>query len=320
MKRLRSPTRDNPRRIACPLESFTIGVGAEPRSEAEIDACVVRASNMHRKAKLGCGEQGCTYSLVEDPSHVIKVTRLTTEESKQQWREEACVGRELGALGVAPGIPKIFECNSYGYIVMDILKDAKRLPDGTVIRERLGDIKVDHMSRMPRSIQIGFIQALATMIDNGFLHMDNHIENLGFIQGRPVVFDFGFTQRRTFYNEAEKLWALSFSLFQMLEHCPEAELECGPIWDIATGVLINSVRWNDWAARGMSLQDLRRMFPPGTTLQAFKDYSMEITIENSDVVVGSLCYAMILQRDLPGRYSSRPFYGVIYDIRTNKYF
>ena len=204
---------------------------------------------------------------------------------------------------------------------MDTLKDAKRLPDGTVIREKVDDYKVDHMSRMPAIIQLGFVDVLARMIDNGFVHMDNHIENLGFIGTRPVVFDFGFTQRRSFNNELEKLWALSFSLFQMLEHCPEAELECGPLWNIATGILRNEVRWNDWAsARGMTLGQVRQMFPPGIALQAFKDYAAEISIENSDCIVGSLCYAMVIQHDLPGRYRIGPYYGVIYKVRTNKYF
>jgi tRNA A-37 threonylcarbamoyl transferase component Bud32 len=308
-------------RPKCPLESFTIGLGHAPNSEAEIDACVVAASKMTRGRKLGCGEQGCTYSFVEDPTHVVKVTKLSTEAAKEQWRAEACIGRELGLLGVAPQIPKIFECNEHGYIVMDTLRDAKKLPDGTVIREKRDDYKVDHMTRMPANIQLGFVQVLATMIDNGFVHMDNHIENLGFIGPRPVVFDFGFTQRRTFANENEKLWALSFSLFQMLEHCPEAELECGQLWTVATGILQNGVRWNDWAsARGMSLAEVRRMFPGGIALQAFKDYAAEISIENSDCIVGSLCYAMVIQVDLPARYRVSPYYGVIYKVRTNKYF
>jgi hypothetical protein len=42
--------------------------------------------------------------------------------------------------------------------------------DGTVIREK-GQSSVDHMKRMPAAIQLGFIKALATMIDHGFLHI-----------------------------------------------------------------------------------------------------------------------------------------------------
>jgi tRNA A-37 threonylcarbamoyl transferase component Bud32 len=307
----------------CPVDSFTIGVKEVPTTEGQIDACVVKASMMHRGPKLGCGEQGCTFRLVEDPSHVIKVTQFKSEAAKMQWRDEACVGRELGALGVAPGIPKIFDCNNHGYIVMDILKDAKKLPDGTVIRERKSKTVIyDHMKRMPVNIQLGFVQALATMIDNGFIHMDNHIENLGFIGDRPVVFDFGFTQRRIFTNNTEKLYALSFSLFQMLEHCPVSELECGPIWDIATGVLQNTVQWNNWsAARGMTLEELKKVYPVDTDIQFIKNRGDEISIDFNDVVTGAICYAIVIQYKLPERYDdAKRYYDIIYQIRRNEYF
>jgi len=280
---------------------------------------------MNRGVKLGCGEQGCTYSLAEDPKHVIKVTKLQNEQEKLTWREEACVGRELGALGIAPTIPKIFECGAYGYIVMDILKDAKKLPDGTVLRVKSEEGSVDHMTRMPADIQMGFVTALATMIDHGFIHMDNHMENLGFIGGKPVVFDFGFTQRRLFPSHIDKLWALCFSLFQMLEHCPSAELMCGPIWDIATGILRNdnSVQWGNLAAaKGMSMKELREAYPKpnSKTLAYLKKAATSISKTNADVIVGSMCYAIVLQSDLPFRYEVQPFYEVIYKIRGGKKF
>jgi tRNA A-37 threonylcarbamoyl transferase component Bud32 len=313
-KRRESPMKE------CPLETYSVGISKVPNSDSEINECVNSATMFHRGAKLGCGEQGCTYSLVEDPSHVIKVTKLTSQKAKQQWRQEACIGREIGALGVAPGIPKLFECNSNGYIVMDLLKDAKKLPDGTVIRDKSTGDAIDHMMRMPDKIQIGFINVLAKLIDNGFMHMDNHIENLGFIKGKPVIFDFGFTQRRVFETDEEKLYGLSFSLFQMLEHCPSEELMCGPIWDVATAVLDYNVDWHSWAsAKGMTMKDLKDTYPKGTTLKMFQEYADEISIENADLVVGALCYAMVLQKDLHKRYDVEPFYDVIYDIRMGKY-
>lgn len=310
--------------IPCNLESITIGVEFAPDSEAAIESCVLKASRMHRDKKLGCGEQGCTFSLVEDPSHVIKVTKLKNAKDKKLWNQEACVGKQLGNLGIAPAIPSFFECASYGYIVMDILKDAKKLPDGTVIRVKNEGGAVDYMKRMPAVTQMGFVKALSTMIQHGFIHMDNHIENLGFIGNKPVVFDFGFTQKREFDAE-DKLWALSFSLFQMIEHCSNTEMMCGPVWDIATAILRNDgmVKWDRLdSVKGMSLEELKKAYPKPNknTLSQIKEAASAISPHNADIVVGAMCYAIVMQTDLPARYEVEPFYEVIYKIRTGKKF
>jgi hypothetical protein len=310
-----------PKALTCPLETITIGVDYLPSSDEAIEECLVKAAKMHRGNKLGCGEQGCTFSITEDPKHVIKVTKLTNDKDRKMWKQEACVGIELGNLGIAPAIPKVFECGSYGYILMDILKDAKKLPDGTVIREK-DDSSIDHMKRMPAEIQLGFIKVLAKMIDHGFIHMDNHIENLGFIGTKPVVFDFGFTQRRTFSNE-DKFWALSFSLFQILEHCPLSEMMCGPLWDVATAILRNdgAVKWNSWSsAKGMSMEELQKNYPKPKkdTLKLIKVTANAISKNNADCIVGAMAYAIVMQTDIPLRYDVEPFYDVIYNVRTGK--
>lgn len=328
----------------CSVDSFVVPVAELPADDDAVDACIRRAlAGKRRGAKLGCGEQGCAYTLEGSASHVIKVSKFANARAASMWQAEACLGKELGALGIAPRIHRMFQCRSHGYIVMDVLQDARRLQDKarTVIRETVHEKgearKVDHLSRMPAVTQEGFIDVLARMISAGYIHMDNHIENLGYIEGRPIAFDFGFTQRRTWgAGKRDRLFALAFSLFNMLEHCPLNEMHKTVIWRVASGILADpdALAWNVESllssAKGMTPAALRAKFPlaemnmsaKAEVLAAFKLRAARMAElpANADVYVGSMCYAMVLQKDLPARYDVEPFYSTLYKIRQGKAF
>lgn len=318
-----------PNRI-CNIETVMIEVDSVPTSQNDVDSCIASAIHMHKGTKLGSGDNADAFRIAEDPTHVIKVAKLSTKRVTDLWRNEACVGRALGELGIAPKIEKVFECNNFGYIVMDLLYDAKKLEDGTVIREKYVDEEkgdrypIDHVGRMPQEMQWKFIEDFKIMADHGYIHMDNHIENLGFIgtKRKPIVFDFGFTQNRNSMTESDKLWALCFSLFQVLEHTPKDELICGPFWDVATAILRNdeSVKWSNLnSCKGMTLKELATSYPKPRkdTLKLIKQAAAGIAPMNADLVVGSMCYGICVQEPLEERHND-PYLAVIYKIRQGK--
>lgn len=318
-----------------------------PSDAAQVDACIDAAlAGKRRGRKLNCGEQGCAYMLDGAASHVIKVSEFKTEDAAPKWRAEACLGTDLGMLGVGPKIYRMFECRSRGYIVMDFLHVANKLLDGTRIREKIitkpaneatkeeEEFRViDHIALMPSETQGGFVDVLARMVSAGYIHMDNHLDNLGYIGGSPIAFDFGFTQSRAWGGKRDRLFALAFSLFNMLEHCPLEELFGTHIWRVASAILANAdvLDWDAEAlmsdAAPMTAAQLSRAYPlPATKtaanalLRAFKKRAAEMANApaNVDVYVGSMCYAMILQIGLPERYDVEPFYTTIYRIRRGE--
>jgi hypothetical protein len=329
---------ENPKKMAillkpkpdCSIETVRIETNNPPSTEAEVDACILKAIHFHKGKKLGNGDNAEAFRISEDPSHVIKVAKLSSKRVLELWRNEACVGKALGDLGIAPKIEKVFECGKYGYIVMDFLHDAKKLVDGTVIREKHveedGEYAIDHVNLMPPDLQWSFIKDLMIMIDNGYIHMDNHVENLGFLgeSRKPILFDFGFTQLRALKSESDKLWALCFSIFQILEHTPESELQCGPFWDVATAILRNDgkTKWSSLkSSKGMTLAELAKIFNRSkkVALSSIKKAAEAMSPENADIIVGSMCYGFAIQEPLETRHNDA-YLQTVYKIRQGKKF
>ena len=296
------------------------------------DRCSSSANlEQHLGDLLGCGEQGCAYSVVDNKDIVIKVTPLQNREDLKVWSSEALIGCTLGSINLAPKIYRSFDCSGYGFIVMERLSDAAKMPAAlghAVIREydagcdrsnkswKADCFKKDHLSRMPVEIQKEFINVFRKAIENGFLHMDNHIENIGFLPNlQPCLFDFGFTQRRHL-RASDALMALAFSIGQVLEHCPVEELQSTQFFATFCEII----------GLPNSLEDLKKNYqnPRSTadtkkTLAKIKQkYVNEL---NGDVYVGTICYAHILGVPLERRFSGviSIFSDEIYLIRQNKF-
>lgn len=325
--------------------SFTIGTDASrlPATSADAQRCVTDAYRAHIGKPLGCGEQGCTYTLVEHPTHVIKVTPFRSAADGAAWAAEARVGERLGALGIAPRIQHHFTCDvdgrPTGFIVMDRLRDAKTVLDvdgnRVVVRVKARDAATgivdteDHLAAVPPSIQRGFLDVLAAMLDAGYVHNDAHWENLGFLPTpsarggeKPIIFDFGFTRAHRFTTFAGRALALAFSVAQMLEHVPAAELEGSLLYAVFTGVLNGSWTWgapyDD--ARETPLVALARRYPASrTTVDALKAAAaVEAPPDGVDFWVGCACYAALLPLARRRRYATTALMDAIYFIRQGK--
>ena len=260
------------------------------------DACVVEELSVSPGKKLGCGEQGCAY-VINPPGHPNTVLKKTPFDkvTEDQWFNEACVGAVLGRLGVAPRIYKHYKCRGQGYILMEMLTDVAHAFPG------ISSSGEEHVGLMPIDIQQGFVDVLGKMIHHGYIHMDNHLGNLGLIQGKPIVFDFGFTLERQFTGRDAEA-ALAFSIFQMLEHTSTEELTKTLLWRVATKLI--------GYKGGADVSSMRRIARQRAENPA-----------HVDIYVGCFCYLAVLKlalRKTKGRYSS-PLYDLIYEIRKNKF-
>lgn len=325
----------------------------ESTLEEEIDICISRnAPEGEKGAVLGKGEQGTAYAFGDE--RVIKQTNFSTKRKEQEkqitaWKSEVEIGTVLGDEGLAPKIFHQFLCKNIGFIVMSRLTTipkasvsirqveyteqnlkkiiTKELENHdhvrTVLKNKKGDVleNIDNLGNLTSIEQEGFIHALEEMIESGYVHMDNHIDNLGWNgpreNGHEIVFDFGFTQKRDFSNEIDRRWALCFSLFQIIENCPLCLLESTLIYRAATALLNGTYVWGDAKSgkiiplKGMRpfLEPLTRMKPPFTYKRLFEF--------SSDLELGSFAYANIIGLDLWERISAEnENYNTIYKIRN----
>lgn len=273
----------------------------------------------HKKKLLGRGGQGSAYSVREDKNAVIKITKIKTRLEKKLWYNEACISRILGDVKpvLAPKIFAFYECNLSGYIHMQILTTIDKITiddEILVIRDHdTGGDPIDHIGLIPAEMQQGYINKFVQLTDLGYIHMDNHVGNLGLLKDKPILFDFGFVQTRTFPKK-DKAWAIVFSLFIVLEHCPLDEIESTVFFTQIT-TLMNG-------GKPLKMAAFKKLFPcnPDATK---KDISTVIanaktlSETNLDLYVGSLMFASIISLEREERYN-HPFYSKIYEIRQGK--
>jgi hypothetical protein len=305
-----------------PCVKKSIRVGARSGVTADIkQECLMKAEKIHYGDKLGCGEYGCAYAVMERGDQVVKITAFNDDLTEDKWYQEACLGSHLGSLGIGPTVHNFFVCNGTGFILMARLTDATKFyvnkkggPKIVVVRDK----DIDHIGLMPVKMQLGFVEKLYDMIEAGFIHMDNHIANIGFTGTEPILFDFGFTQERKWEDTYDKEQALAFSIFQILEHCPLDEVEDTTFFKIATSVVNGTYKWGDNFAEleGMTLEELEADYPQAAKLSQIKKKGSSLG-SNKDIYVGNMCYATIMTMEREDRYDS-PLYGAIYAIRRGE--
>jgi tRNA A-37 threonylcarbamoyl transferase component Bud32 len=276
---------------------------------------------------VGKGEQGITYAFSSDL--VVKVTCLVDKKAESSWLNEASIGQELGRLKIAPKVIRYFVSGKSGIILMERLKTLKshkiklkkkvmdlirkNTPD--IVRYQLAKEDIDDLRNIPSKDQLGFISVLEKMIDHGYIHMDNHVENIGYIKNRPVVFDFGFTQKR---NKLNKRWALCFSIFQILEYCPVNILEQTQFYRVATACINNTYIWgHPESGKVIPLKDLQNNeelipFMKRVTKDSLNDIS-------PDLKAGSLVYAKLIVQENRHGGSFKDLLDFIYIIRDPAY-
>jgi hypothetical protein len=276
---------------------------------------------------IGKGEQGITYAF--SPDLVVKVTSLIDKKSESSWFEEARIGQELGKLKIAPTVICFFVTGKNGIILMERLKtlntqkiqlkqtvvDLIKKNTSDIVRYQLPQEDIDDLRKIPSKDQLGFIDVLEKMIDHGYIHMDNHVENIGYIKHRPVLFDFGFTQKR---NKLNKRWALCFSLFQILEYCPVKFLEQTEFYRVATACMNDTYSWgHPNSGKVIPLKELKnnedvRPFMKRVTKESLTDIS-------PDLKAGSLVYAYVIVKENRHGGSFKDLFDFIYIIRDPAY-
>jgi len=278
--------------------------------------------------KLGCGEQGCTYELENEPELVLKISKFANSKNRLSWQTECNYGVIIGELNLGPKIDRFFISNNTGYIIMQRIKmtnvrETKKQPNGDILN-------TDHVQRMSVSMQLRFAKILWKLVDTGFLHMDNHWGNLGVtLAGKPITFDFGFVQKRSNMSLRDKMAAFAFSMWQLLEHVPLKDVSKNAFFRLATSAMcgdLNPAHLDQ--ETGLSMAQLALKFPftddtfsqknQRTRLktQAFKEANDPA---NADIYFGCFCYATIIQLPQMKRYDQEVYIDPIYDIRRGTF-
>lgn len=269
------------------------------------------------ETQLGRGIQGRAYSIVNDATRVLKISTLLDKKTTAEWVKEAEIACALGQEGIGPQVYTSFQCNSSGFILMDKLTVASdRYPVGGNGAYTHGDY--DDITAIPRDIQQGFIDVLLQSIRFGYLHLDNHWDNVGFVKTRPILFDFGFAQPRSFKRDSlDEKMALAFSIGILLQNAE---------YTTQFGTLLYETFASLVGIASSSKDALEAAFPLGdnsidTKKSIVKDffakaYSLATSPANVDVFVGSYCYACLFQFTSQKR-SNNYYRNVVYKIRQN---
>ena len=142
--------------------------------------------------KPGAQNRAINDAIDPNGKYVLKRVELNRTEAfyvknLADFKREACIGKILGDLAIAPKIYSCWTCDSmvdgkltkYGYYVMDRFD---------------GDWKYKYeYEKGSKKHQLELICCLAIMVQNGYLHNDCHLGNIGFKGDNVILFDFGFT-------------------------------------------------------------------------------------------------------------------------------
>jgi hypothetical protein len=258
------------------------------------------------------GEQGEVWNIRDDPGHVLKISFFNTGAAKDMWENEAQIGLRLGQLGVAPAIVEVAECefSKAGLIVMERLSTIPKGPEGsrTHVRTKREDGEVvDYVRRLEDAKQQGFLDALRIAIENGYIHMDNHLDNIGYkaSTGQPILFDFGFTQFRPRGMDINA--AMAFSIGQLLEHSGDYE---GTVWDRAFQTYLSAV-----PVPRIFMTKTGKAAAPATIVKQAAAFIREAP--DNDLILGAHFYNVLLKLPIDAR-GVHKYMDIVYDIRMGK--
>jgi hypothetical protein len=237
---------------------------------------------------------------------------------------------------IGPEIYDFWTCRGKGYILMQ-----RMISDLRGFRDRLGPISdkikdpetgetianIDHLNRVPETILRDYVKQLEIMIAADYIHFDNHPGNLGLISKEDgsiggILFDFGFTRKVEGMSHADKYNALAFSIGQILEHMPLAELDSNYLFKILVSI-------------DKGTYDFRSLEPAVTDadIRAFREYyripagsiAVDITPEirtpaglNRQLYIGAKLYNYYFNLPDDIRYSWPSYFNTIYKIRQGR--
>jgi hypothetical protein len=289
---------------------------------------------------LGAGEQGIAYEVTRNDKGVnararlvLKVSSLVgenaakTTEKLVAWKNEAHISYTLGQAGIGPKIYKAWTCDKEGlkgYIIMErMISDLRGYkessekivyPDGT--KEY-----IEHINRVPEDIQRDFLSGLESMIDMGFIHMDNHPGNLGIVisggREKGILFDFGFTQKRAdLVHPDAKRMALGFSVAQIIEQMPLAERQTNFLFKILVAIEQKKYVWGSGSVPAtVNLEEFAAKYTSASSRLRYINAEAVPAGVPKDIYVGFRLYCYLLMLDRQPMFSRKTNYGKVYDIR-----
>jgi hypothetical protein len=283
-------------------------------------------------AVLGSGEQGTAYVVDKNDTGanaadrlVMKVSNLKADQV-EPWKNEAIISNTLGEAGIGPKIFKAWICDQKGYIIMEKMEsDLRHYPEAAV--KKIGEdgkpYYIDHINKVPETIQKDYLKGLENMIDMGYVHMDNHPGNLGIVRtadGRQkgILFDFGFTQhRRDITSMNAKLMALGFSVAQIIEQMPLAERKTNFLYKVFIAIAQNKYVWGSGSFAGADVTKFTREYK--ATDEKFDAITAEPVPADvpRDIYIGFRLYCFLLPQSNADMFD-RTNYERVYKIRQGQ--
>lgn len=316
--------------------------------------------------QLGNGEHGFAY-LHDGSDDVIKVVKISNEKEKESWIHEKNESEYCGKINfhdrkIAPeikasklcmdqqevGQKRKIESHGVGLILMEKLLMVR----GVRTREQDGNA-IDKISAMSHEDQLGFIECFVILALRGKIHMDNHVENLGYLASEkrvPVLFDFGFIQdiHKTKTKDENVLFAIALSCFIVLENVELEEIDNNYFYKIGAACLFGTLKhkqeilnlefrdlkyYEMYSKEAMdekmdanrilhiknnALRNHEEVHKINQILQiVFKDYDEEHDL-NINIKVGALCSLFLLSMNREDRYSEK-IYELFYHIRAGTF-
>ena len=263
--------------------------------------------NYKLTAFIDCGEYGCTFK-TDRAGRVVKVTNQYDSKTHKAWARESDIQKIAAKSGCAPRIFANEIRDSLGIVVMEeveMVKDVRIIPEpcDKKLRDWRYNCHVyDDMSQLSNEAQYAFITTMIDMIAVGVVHLDNHMENMGFINRdatRPCFIDFGSAQLRENMSYFDRLWALAFSMGIILERTPPAMLVNTVFYQLFLKIWhISSASQYHMILENAISSDIDKISP-----------------EYIDMYQGMYYYAKLLELNVPER-DQHKFTKTIYDIRA----
>jgi hypothetical protein len=264
--------------------SFSIGVNHLPKDEDELAHCL---SQIETGRKM-CHGSACTYSLVDDPQHIIHVV-------PEKEEHEIAAAKVLSDEKLVPPIRTVKTCAGKTFTVTDVAYPATSIVASAVggfvlIRDR----GVDRLARMPHKYQMSIVELCTRLIETGRVHYHCTLTSIGFTEEGARFIDLEGMKTVKFYSGKEKLYALAFCLLQLLERVPDDEIESTVIFKVAMSAISGSHFWGEELEhRHVFLKDVATRFPL-KEVHGFSSRSRGMTEANSDIFLAVMYYAAIL--------------------------
>jgi hypothetical protein len=284
---------------------YSVGIEAPlPETADEIAECL-------ENVKLGtkqCRGQICTWSLSEDPTHILHVVPIKSEK-------DIAVMKKLSDEMLVPNISFVKSCGEQTYTITDSAIPAtmvKAGPSGGVADIR--EDETDFITRMTYEEQRDIINLMIRLVESGRIHMHCTLAAIGFTASGARFIDTNGIQSRKWYNGKDKLYALALCLLQMLERTPYDELESTEFFRVAMAAISGQHLWGEeLVSSDLTLKILQGRYPIRDS-HNFPARSRSVTDTNVDIFRAVMYYCSILaieDRNIDNKY----IYHVLMEIK-----